>query len=160
MIGYSLAQCEPFSELNEATVWLKAMARMNFEREEPPEHALSPEQQEVVRLVLDGHNVFFTGSAGTGKSLVLQHIKYHMKMIGKRLAVTAPTGSASILIDGQTIHSWAGVGIGDKEAKTYTNEAKYGVGGVGKRRFAWQGTDALVIDEISMVRRVAILRLS
>ena len=131
----------------------------DFQHEEPPEHALSPEQQEVLDLVLQGHNVFFTGSAGTGKSLVLQHIKYHLRKMKKIFAVTAPTGSASILIGGQTLHSWAGIGIGDKAVGAYINHAKCGFGGVGKRRFAWRETHTLIIDEVSMVRR-AVIRLS
>ena len=116
-----------------------------------PDHDLSLEQQEVLNLVLQGNNVFFTGSAGTGKSLVLLHIKYQLNQRRKKFAVTAPTGSASILIGGQTLHSWAGVGIADKPVGAYITMAKNGYGGVGKRRFDWRKTDVLIIDEISMV---------
>lgn len=120
--------------------------------EEPePKHQLSSEQKEVLDLVLQGENVFFTGSAGTGKSLVLEHIKYHLRKKRMEYSVTAPTGSSSILVGGQTLHSWAGVGLGDKPVGAYIKHAKSGYGGVGKRRFAWRETDVLIIDEISMV---------
>ncbi|CAN0219997.1 unnamed protein product, partial [Discosporangium mesarthrocarpum] len=35
---------------------------------------LCEEQQHVLRLVLDGRSIFFTGAAGTGKSFLLKKI--------------------------------------------------------------------------------------
>jgi DNA replication protein DnaC len=36
---------------------------------------LTPEQTSVIKMIVeDGKNVFFTGSAGTGKSFVLKHL--------------------------------------------------------------------------------------
>ena len=35
---------------------------------------LSSEQKRVLQAVLQGHNIFFTGSAGTGKSFLLRRI--------------------------------------------------------------------------------------
>ncbi|KAH8152385.1 uncharacterized protein LAJ45_03225 [Morchella importuna] len=49
----------------------------------PPEQ-LSEDQKYILGLVLDGHNVFFTGPAGSGKSLLLKHIKYHLRKNKKR----------------------------------------------------------------------------
>ena len=72
---------------------------------------LSPEQQEVLDTVKAGKNVFFTGAAGTGKSVLLREIVNWCR--GRKiLAVTASTGIASINIGGQTLHSWAGIGLG------------------------------------------------
>ncbi|KAH9919141.1 PIF1-like helicase-domain-containing protein, partial [Fomitopsis serialis] len=74
---------------------------------------LSPEQRAVLDLVKSGRNVFFTGSAGTGKSVLLREIIEHC---GGRhsnpLAITAATGIASVNIGGCTLHSWAGIGLG------------------------------------------------
>ncbi|KAF8586831.1 hypothetical protein K439DRAFT_1247049, partial [Ramaria rubella] len=57
---------------------------------------LSTEQQRVVQAVLCGESLFFTGSAGTGKSVLLRHVigilhgKYH-KLPGA-VTVMATTG--------------------------------------------------------------------
>ena len=80
---------------------------------------LSPDQLYVLSKVKNGESVFFTGSAGTGKSVLLREI---IKACGGRpsmkLAVTASTGIASVNIGGCTLHSWAGIGLGkeDKDA--------------------------------------------
>lgn len=78
---------------------------------------LSPEQQEVLQRVKTGQNVFFTGSAGTGKSVLLREIIKWCDGNDVRLAVTASTGIAAVNIGGSTLHSFAGVGLGkeDKE---------------------------------------------
>lgn len=69
-------------------------------------------------MVKAGKNVFFTGSAGTGKSVLLREI---IKSCGGpsslTLAVTAATGIASVYIGGSTLHSWAGVGLGKEPAQ-------------------------------------------
>jgi ABC-type dipeptide/oligopeptide/nickel transport system ATPase component len=64
-------------------------------------------------MVVDqGRSVFFTGSAGTGKSVLLREIiralkkKYAGK--GDAVAVTASTGIAACNIGGVTIHSFGG----------------------------------------------------
>lgn len=39
---------------------------------------LTPEQDNVIKLIVEeGKNLFFTGSAGTGKSFVLKHLGTH-----------------------------------------------------------------------------------
>lgn len=56
----------------------------------------SPEQRQVLDLVSQGKNVFFTGSAGVGKSFVLEKICQLFKSKGRRqfedFFVTASTG--------------------------------------------------------------------
>lgn len=134
----------------------------------PGEAPLSDEQQAVVDSVLAGENVFITGSAGTGKSLVLKYIKHYLGLENKEYAVTAPTGAASILIEGQTIHSWAKIGTGDKPLKTMVEDLKgtrqeycyLDKHDPGRLEEEWEivealrpwiNTDVLIIDEISMV---------
>ena len=48
----------------------------------------------------------YTGSAGTGKSIVLRELvlSLHLKYGASRVGVTASTGSAACNIGGQTIH--------------------------------------------------------
>lgn len=82
-----------------------------------PAVELSPEQQEVLDKVMRGENVFFTGSAGTGKSVVLREIIRWCRSAGLRVAVTASTGIASVNIGGTTLHSWAGIGLGKESAE-------------------------------------------
>lgn len=61
----------------------------------------------IVHLVKSGENLFITGHAGTGKSYILERLKEKFK----KLVVTSTTGIAAVNVKGQTIHSWAGVGI-------------------------------------------------
>ena len=46
--------------------------------------------------------VFVTGSAGTGKSTLIDVLRYELD---KNLVVVAPTGVAALNVQGQTIHS-------------------------------------------------------
>ena len=113
---------------------------------------LSTEQKDVVTAVLDkGKSVFFTGSAGTGKSVLMRTIiskfrdKY--KREPDRLAVTASTGLAACVIEGQTLHSWAGIGLGKEPVPELVKRIKRNA----KTKSKWIRTKALVVDEISMV---------
>ena len=73
--------------------------------------------KESIRLAaMSGANIFFTGSAGTGKSFTIDAIVEGLKAkhgddYADAVAVTAPTGVASLLIGGQTLGSFAGVGV-------------------------------------------------
>ena len=64
----------------------------------------------IIRLIKKGKNIFITGHAGTGKSYILDKLK----TIVPKLTVTSTTGIAAVNVNGQTIHSWAGVGICNK----------------------------------------------
>ena len=61
---------------------------------------------------MSGENVFFTGSAGTGKSVLLREIIRCCRASRKRTSVTASTGIAGLQIGGSTLHSWAGIRLG------------------------------------------------
>jgi ATP-dependent DNA helicase PIF1 len=55
---------------------------------------LSKEQNEVVAMCERGKSVFFTGSAGTGKSVCLRHIIRRLReQHGDSVFVTASTGT-------------------------------------------------------------------
>ncbi|KAJ4469601.1 hypothetical protein J3R30DRAFT_3304081 [Lentinula aciculospora] len=59
---------------------------------------LSQEQSQILRLVEEGTSVFYTGSAGTGKSVLLREIIKTMKKKHKAsdaVAITASTGNIS-----------------------------------------------------------------
>ncbi|KAF8600729.1 hypothetical protein BDV93DRAFT_259008 [Ceratobasidium sp. AG-I] len=103
---------------------------------------LSSEQRRVLDMVLDGQSVFFTGSAGTGKSVLLREIIEALHVRGENVAVTASTGIAAINIGGKTLHSFAGVGLGNQNTKNLIEKAR------NKRTTKrWRRTKVLIIDE-------------
>ncbi|KAI9207355.1 uncharacterized protein BJ171DRAFT_295805 [Polychytrium aggregatum] len=57
--------------------------------------ALSDDQQELLDLMKSGQSVYFSGKAGTGKTLVLKKFIEYAQQNGLRVAVTAPTGIAA-----------------------------------------------------------------
>ena len=64
--------------------------------------ALNAEQQRAYDAALAGFNLFVTGGAGTGKSVLVRSIK---RRLGNSCLVAAPTGLAALNVDGCTIHS-------------------------------------------------------
>ncbi|UYV67302.1 PIF1 [Cordylochernes scorpioides] len=108
---------------------------------------LTEEQRQVLSAVLSGKNVFFTGSAGTGKSFLLRQVIAALPP--DSTAVTAATGIAACHISGVTLHSFAGVfmggGIGTKEASLEQAVLR------ARQRSQLLRCRHLVIDEISMV---------
>jgi len=74
--------------------------------------SLNEKQQEAVDSVMSGDNILLTGSAGTGKSFTVKYIIDILKKNNKNYALTAPTGTAAIIIGGMTIHSFMGIGLG------------------------------------------------
>ncbi len=106
--------------------------------------SLDPKQQHVLDLCLQGHNVFFTGMGGTGKTYLLLQITERLKKkIGiEGVAVAAPTGVAAIICQGQTLHSLAGCGV-----PTYVSDFDK----CWKQKNRWRKIAALVIDEVSML---------
>lgn len=90
---------------------------------------LSDEQRGVLEAVVDrGKSIFFTGSAGTGKSVLMREIikklrdKYRREP--DRIAVTASTGLAACNIEGVTLHSFAGIGLGKEPAMELVKKVK------------------------------------
>uniref|UniRef100_A0A671KZQ7 ATP-dependent DNA helicase PIF1 n=1 Tax=Sinocyclocheilus anshuiensis TaxID=1608454 RepID=A0A671KZQ7_9TELE len=110
----------------------------------PVAQKLSKEQTAVLNAVLSGKNVFFTGSAGTGKSFLLKRIIGSLPP--KSTYATASTGVAACHIGGTTLHSFAGVGSGSAPLEQCIELAQRP--GVLQH---WTSCKHLVIDEISMV---------
>lgn len=111
---------------------------------------LNDEQQQALQTVLEGRNIFLTGPGGTGKTYLIHTIQSTLEAQGKKVAVTALTGCAALLLGKQakTIHSWAGIGLGKDDApKIVTGIRKYGF----KAMKRWLTTNVLIIDEVSMM---------
>ncbi len=68
-------------------------------------------QEQALKILKSGQNVFLTGSAGTGKTFLLNKFIEYLKKRETKVGVTASTGIAATHLGGRTIHSWAGIGI-------------------------------------------------
>ncbi|MFH1631741.1 MAG: AAA family ATPase [bacterium] len=88
-----------------------------------------------------GNHIFLTGRAGTGKSTLL---KYFRSKTNKKHVVLAPTGVAALNVKGQTIHSF--FGFHPKISPHLVRKAQQ------ESLSIFQNLEAVVIDEISMVR--------
>lgn len=105
---------------------------------------LNRAQEAVLSAVLGGKNVFFTGSAGTGKSFLLKRIIGSLPP--RSTFATASTGVAACHIGGTTLHSFAGIGSGSTPLQQCIELAQ-------RPRVLqhWTSCQHLIIDEISMV---------
>ncbi len=86
-------------------------------------------------------HVLITGRAGTGKSTLLEYFRNNTS---KRVVVLAPTGVAALNVSGQTIHSF----FRFKPSVTLDDVKKI----VDEIPNLYTSIDAIIIDEISMVR--------
>ena len=105
-------------------------------------------QTQAFKILKSGANVFLTGSAGTGKTFLLNKFIQYLKDEKIKVGITASTGIASTHIGGITIHSWSGIGIANS-----INDPKIKKFLKGKNP-KWKEireTKVLIIDEISML---------
>ncbi len=106
-------------------------------------------QATALTLLKSGKNVFLTGSAGAGKTYVInQYIKY-LRERNVPVAVTASTGIAATHMNGMTIHAWSGIGIKD----ALTNSDLRNMGEKKYLRDKLEKAKVLIIDEISMLHK-------
>jgi len=104
-------------------------------------------QKTALEILKAGKNVFLTGSAGTGKTYLLnKYIKYLDNRKIKPV-VLAPTGIAASHINGMTIHSFFGLGVKEKVNDGYINfliQQKFIQNRLSRLK-------VLIIDEVSMI---------
>ena len=129
-----------------------AKSNTKKKREALPRVFLSDEQRSVLNLVVEQQkSVFFTGSAGTGKSVLLREtikvLRDKYRREPDRVAVTASTGLAACNVGGVTLHSFAGIGLGKEPVPELIKKIKRNQ----KAKNRWMRTKVLIIDEISMV---------
>lgn len=104
-------------------------------------------QKTALDILKLGHNVFLTGPAGSGKTYLLQQYIDYLKKHNIGVAITASTGIAATQMNGQTIHSWSGMGISDTFSEADFTKLKNRH--YHKQRF--KKTHVLIIDEVSML---------
>jgi len=103
----------------------------------------------ALALMKSGRNIFLTGSAGAGKTYVLNQYISYLKERKMSVAITASTGIAATHINGMTIHSWAGIGVKDRlTGRDLENmrTKKYLKDNLEK-------VNVLILDEISMLHK-------
>ena len=104
-------------------------------------------QKTALEILKSGKNVFITGSAGTGKTYLLNLYTQYLKERRVYPTIVAPTGIAASHLGGQTIHSFFALGIRDSIDEGYVDfllDKKYL-----KTRFS--KLKLLIIDEVSMI---------
>jgi hypothetical protein len=102
----------------------------------------------ALNLLKSGQNIFITGSAGTGKTYLLNQYIEYLKERQIYPTIVAPTGISASHLKGQTIHSFFALGIRDTVVDNgyveFLLEKSYL-----KSRF--KKLKVLIIDEVSMV---------
>lgn len=104
-------------------------------------------QQTALDVLKTGCSVFLTGSAGSGKTHVLNKYITYLKLQNKTVGITASTGVAATHINGMTINAWAGIGVKTNLSHTDITELQ-------QRRYLrdrMKKTSVLIIDEVSML---------
>lgn len=104
-------------------------------------------QQEALDILKLGYNVYLTGSAGSGKTFLLNKYIDYLQRHGVPVGITASTGIAATHMSGMTIHSWSGIGV--REKLTDNDLIKISKNRNLARRL--EKTKVLVIDEVSML---------
>ncbi|MFH1565064.1 MAG: helix-turn-helix domain-containing protein [bacterium] len=104
-------------------------------------------QEEVFDILKLGRNVYLTGSAGSGKTFLLNKYIDYLKKNNVEVGITASTGIAATHMNGRTIHSWSGLGV--KDNLTDADFKKLFKNNLLMRRIC--RTEVLIIDEISML---------
>ena len=84
---------------------------------------LSSCQKKALKELLGKDNIFLSGSAGSGKTTLINLYIDILEQREVEYFITASTGRASILVNGITFHSFFGLGIMQEEEDKLINKA-------------------------------------
>lgn len=104
-------------------------------------------QSEALRILKSGASIFLTGEPGSGKTHTVNQYVAWLRSCGIEPSITASTGIAATHIAGQTIHSWAGIGIRRTLSRYDLDEISQKKNVVDRVVHA----KVLIIDEVSML---------
>jgi len=103
-------------------------------------------QRKAMDLMVSGENIFITGPGGVGKSLLIKLYRstFHTK---KLIGMTSTTGVSALLIGGNTLHSFLGIGLGTGSIDYLYDMIQRNP----KKKKIWKKVATLIIDEVSML---------
>lgn len=130
------------------------MKGMHLHANQPYYTNLSFEQKLLFNAaVIRRKSLFFSGSAGTGKSHLLRAIIKGLSRLedDEKVVVTAPTGTAAVNISGCTIQSFAGF-LDENLSEQKFPDMLARTRRVKQARKRWIDADVLIIDECSMLQ--------
>lgn len=130
------------------------MKGMQLHANQPYYTDLSFEQKLLFNAaVVRRKSLFFSGSAGTGKSHLLRAIIKGLSRLddNEKIVVTAPTGTAAVNISGCTIQSFAGF-LDENLTEQKFPDMLARVRRVKQTRKRWVEATVLIIDECSMLQ--------
>jgi ATP-dependent DNA helicase PIF1 len=108
---------------------------------------MNQKQLEALNIVKQNDNLFLTGSAGTGKSYTINRIVGYLEDNNINYGLTALTGCAASLINGQTLHSYLSLGVNKSLTDIYKD---LNTKNIYKLR-SLKSLETLIIDEVSMM---------
>jgi len=104
-------------------------------------------QEQAFLIMKTGVNIYLTGSAGSGKTFLLNKYISYLDSHDINVAITASTGIAATHMNGMTIHSWSGIGI-----RSFLEEKD--LEQLEDKKYIWKRFEkarVLIIDEVSML---------
>lgn len=104
-------------------------------------------QEQALKIMRTGVSIYLTGSAGSGKTYLLNQYISYLQDHNIAVAVTASTGIAATHMNGMTIHGWSGIGVRNKMDERDLNQLE-------EKKYLWNRFEkarVLIIDEISIL---------
>lgn len=121
---------------------------ITIEKVEQSYYDQGPEYEYYYGFEIDGNHRFLLGdhTVAHNSKLIDSYYDIAIKQYGTdKVYKTSTTGVSALLIGGKTIHSWAGIMLGNKPVEDLIKYMKYPI------KLRWRKTKVLFIDEISML---------
>lgn len=103
-------------------------------------------QRDAFECMKNRQNLFLTGKSGSGKSYVVSLFK-SIYECDRKIAITSTTGTSALLINGTTLHSYLGIGLGTDSIENLVKK----VTKTSFLRRRYIDLEVLIIDEVSML---------